>query len=71
MIKRVFLLEDSSSAALQRLGAATVLQWANIAPGVRDAIVQQALAFDWSSDPEAAAERIRALVGAEPPSNPD
>ncbi len=63
MIERVFQVEESNSAALQRLGAAAVLQWRNIPPGVRDAIVQQALALDWSPDPETAAERIRALVG--------
>jgi hypothetical protein len=64
MIKRVFMLGDSDVVALQRLGAAVVLQWANIPPGVQDSIVQQALAFDWTTDPEAAAHRLRALVAS-------
>jgi hypothetical protein len=69
-MKRVFLLADDDLAALQRLGAALVLQWAEVPFGLREALVQQALALDWTSDPEAAAHRIRALVNSEQSASP-
>ena len=64
-MRRVFLLADDDLAALQRLGAALALQWADVPSGLREALVQQAIALDWTSDPEAAAHRIRALVNAD------
>lgn len=66
MIQRVFLLEANRLAALQRLGAATMLQWASIPSGVQDSIVQQALALDWHSAPELAEKRIRDLLSGAP-----
>ena len=64
MISRVFVLANDDRAALERLGAALVLQWANVPAGLRDTLVQQAVALDWTTDPESAARQIRRLVAA-------
>lgn len=72
MISRVFVLANDYRAALERLGAALVLQWSNVPAGLRDALVQQAVALDWGSDPEAAAHRIAKMVatnGSAPPAD--
>jgi hypothetical protein len=45
MIARIFQSSPNQEAALQRLGAATVLQWSNLPAVVQAAIVQQALAL--------------------------
>ena len=72
MISRVFVLANEYRAALERLGAALVLQWSNVPAGLRDALVQQAVSLDWGSDPEAAAHRIAKMVatnGSAPPAD--
>lgn len=61
-MQRIFMLEDDHAAGLQRLGVGTLLQWANIPPAVQEAIVQQALALDWTSEPEVAERAIRSLL---------
>jgi hypothetical protein len=74
MVHRVFVLADNDRAALERLGASLILQWSTIPAGIQEALVQQAVALDWATDPEAAAYRIRALVdnnnGGPPTSTP-
>ena len=70
-MKRIFMLEDDRAMALQRLGVGTLLQWRQIPPGVQDAIVQQALALDWTSAPEVAEAALRDLVAStQTPSDP-
>ena len=70
-MKRIFMLEDDRAIALQRLGVGTLLQWRQIPPGVQDAIVQQALALDWTTAPEVAEAALRDLVAStQAPSDP-
>ena len=61
-MQRIFMLEDDHAAGLQRLGVGTLLQWPNIPAAVREAIVQQALALDWTSQPDVAEKAIRSLL---------
>ena len=59
---RIFMLEDEHAVGLQRLGVGALLQWRNIPPAVQEAIIQQALALDWTSQPDVAEKAIRSLL---------
>ena len=61
MVARLFRMGYSRDKALQRLGAAALLNWQQIPAFVQDMIINQALAL--SNDDEQVHAEIERLVG--------
>jgi hypothetical protein len=66
MVVRIFQMERDDAMALQRLGAAVVLQWATMPAPLQESLVQQALAIDGDPNAAAIARRIRELATQKP-----
>jgi hypothetical protein len=68
MVVRIFQNSPNRELALQRLGAAAVLQWSSFPATLQDALVQQALAL---SDDQVAVhkeiERLTRMGAGQPP----
>jgi len=68
MVVRIFQNSPNRELALQRLGAAAVLQWSNFTPSLQDSLVQQALALsDDQVEVHREIERLTKLAAGQPP----
>jgi len=68
MLVRLFQSHPNRQLALQRLGAATVLQWSNFTPAMQDALVQQAMAMsDDANEVHAEIARLTKTPAAKAP----
>jgi hypothetical protein len=68
MVVKIFQNSPNREAALQRIGAAAVLQWSSFPASLQDALVQQALALsDDQVEVHREIERLtRIATGAQP-----